>query len=168
MAQEIMSTIVNDDEFTIWENPTKHIVKFRLWIDAAAHKFTKEQWANGTRPRKYKDVEIPPGGSVRLEKTYDQAVQFTDKNGVIQSGLAPQLKKRGREPAPMHPSLDPATARRKELQEKVTAAAETAAIVQNMMQQRPQVVVGEDEELAELQAEIAKIDQSAPKGPKGK
>jgi len=167
MPQETMSTVVNEDEYTIWENPTKQIVTLRLWIDAAGHKFSQKQWAEGTRPRKYKDVVVPPGGSIRLEKIYDQAVQFTDKNGVIQSGLAPQLKKRGREPAPMHPALDPATARKRELKEKVTAAAETAAIVQNMMQQRPQVVVGEDEELAELQAEIAKIDQ-APKGPKGR
>lgn len=167
MAQEPISTIVNEDEYTIWENPTKHTVRFRLWMDAAAHKFKPDTWAKGTRPRKYKDVEVPPGGSVRIENIYNQAIQFTDKNGVIQSGLAPQLKKRGREPAPMHPSLDPATARKRELKEKVEAAAETAAIVQNMMQQRPQVVVGEDEELAELQTEIAKLDQ-APKGPKGK
>ena len=176
MQQESMPTgMVNASEFTIWDNPTKHIIRFRIWIDANTHKFSKEQWANGARPRKYKDYAIPPGGSVQIESIYDQAIQKTDKDGVVQSGLAPQLRKRGQPAARIDPSLDPSAAKRRELQEKLEHAQETAALATAIIKEQANFApptAEDDPELVNLQRQLDQLEsqpaQPAAKGKPGK
>lgn len=88
---EEVPEVIGRQGLTKWTNPTQREARFRLFTGVG-------------RPP-YKDIRIPPGESVLLPSEFDSAIQSTSADGVIQSGLGPQLKKDDKQ-YPMDPALD--------------------------------------------------------------
>ena len=93
-----------------WENPTKDTVRFAVLVEAGRHE----------------KIEIPPGGKKDLPTSWDKAIHDV-RNGIIMGGLAPQLRKVGVAPMPVHSSITEAAAGAVHHAEKLEAERTRAA-----------------------------------------
>lgn len=115
-AEAAAPRVIGNTMLTTWHNPTTQTVKLRLFRHGKI-----------VRQGKVVDsgvdiVEIAPGGRVTLPSFLDETIQER-RHGMIVSGLAPQLVKEG-DPAPVHPSLDPAQTAKREAEKAAARALE--------------------------------------------
>jgi hypothetical protein len=100
--------------FTLWTNPTNHVIKVRIFRHPKIVR-------RGAPPDPGFDIiEWQPGETVQLPSSLDETIQVI-RNGIVVSGRAPQLVKNG-ERVPLHPSLDPNETAKREA-EKAAAQA---------------------------------------------
>lgn len=123
-----------DSFATKWENPTKDTVRVKVLVEAGRHE----------------KVEFKPGEVHSLPSSMDKAIHDV-RNGIVMGGLAPQLRKVGVAPLPVHSSITEAAAgavhHAEKLEAERTRAAKAEAELVEMKQR-----------LAELEAKL-----SAPK-----
>lgn len=117
---------------TKWENPTKDTVRFAVLVEAGRHE----------------RVEIPPGGSKELPSSWDKAIHDV-RGGIVMGGLAPQLRKAGVAPLPVHSSITEAAAGAVHHAEKLEAERTRAAKA--------------EAELAELRQRLADLEAKGGK-----
>lgn len=120
-----------DSFATKWENPTKDLVRFKVLVEAGRHE----------------NVEFKPGEVRDLPASWDKAIHDV-RNGIIMGGFAPQLKKVGVAPMPVHSSITEAAAgavhHAEKLEAERTRAAKAEAEAAELKQR-----------LAELEAKLA-------------
>lgn len=139
---------------TIWHNPTDKPVRLELYVGV-------DQTINRVkmlgRRLKHEEktglhvYEIPPGGTASLPIMFDRAIQDV-RNGVIQGGLGPQLRKEGSQ-AVLNPALDDALARMKA---GVEAAAE--AMLKEKVHAQAMLMAQAEAEKAKAEIEARSAD----------
>jgi hypothetical protein len=138
---------------TEWHNPTLDQIVLEIHVQTPGKNSRRPNKANGDKPLTFRErtgnlrYVIKSMESVTIPSEYDQAIQRV-RDGVIVSGLAPQLKNMGRKDVvKVHDALNSA------LQEKLKAKSEA------------QIAYGEKAEaeakLAVAQAELAKLQAIA-------
>lgn len=98
---------------TAWNNPTKHVVKARIFLGPDVG-FKVQTWK--------------PGETVHLPSEYDAAIQKV-RGGRVVGGLAPQLRREGSPNPPLDPAIDAeaSAAKARELETQKAVAAKAAA-----------------------------------------
>lgn len=152
----------NAPGMTKWTNPLgKPKVKLHLYkYPPIIHPHKVDGMPGTVKDNGFLDVEIPPGESVWLASSLDNAIQRYDENGVVMSGECPWLIKNDGARPEVHPSLDPVEQQRIQAE----ADAERARIKANEAEAekfKAQQQIAEAERLKKEAEDRAAADKAA-------